>query len=180
MTEAKKAKTPSKPKTSKTPTDALEKRIAARKAGAEAKPVIVTTVTTEPKQEELPFVPTVPVAAAPAPAKPEKVKRTPKPKAEKPAQALDLSALVEKISAKATAAAEKKHSAEIKKLEKAHSLALKGLRMVHQGFVRKSQNDTKDAIKAAAAVEGKKAYDQGFKEGTKSAHRSITAALKVK
>ena len=174
MAEAKKTtkKPPVAADKRKAADDALEARIASRKA---AKPV-----EPSPVAEPLPFVPDTPKATKPVKEKKERKPREAKPKAEATA---DVKGMVENIAAKAVAKSKKesaallrgmatRHKAEIKKLNAAHKALLAGLKKAHSASL-KSMVPKQDL----GAAE-KKAYAAGVKAGEKAANKAITAALK--
>ena len=151
--------------------DALEARIAARKA---AKTVEPTTIT----EGELPFVPNVeqPKAEKPVKEKKERKAREAKPKAEAPAA--NVSDLVAKIEAKVSAKIEKVHSAQAKAVAKAHAAEVKQLKAEHKAALRTLTATLTSDNKSYVEEREKKAYAAGLKAGEKAATKSITAALK--
>ena len=151
--------------------DALEARIAARKA---AKTVEPTTIT----EGELPFVPNVekPKAEKPVKEKKERKAREAKPKAEAPAA--NVSDLVAKIEAKVSAKIEKVHSAQAKAVAKAHAAEVKQLKAEHKAALKTLTATLTSDNKSYVEEREKKAYAAGLKAGEKAATKSITAALK--
>lgn len=152
--------------------DALEARIAERKA---AKTVEPTTIT----EGELPFVPNVeqPKVEKPAKEKKERKAREAKPKTGATASA-NVSDLVAKIEAKVSAKLQKAHATQVKELTKAHAAAIKQLKAEHKAALRTLTATLTSDNKSYVEEREKKAYAAGLKAGEKAATKSITAALK--
>ena len=174
MAEAKKTpkKTPVAADKRKAADDALEARIAARKASA---PKTETVTITE--GEALPFVPDAPKAEKPAKVAKEKKVAKPrevKPKAEVPA----VSDLVAKIEAKVSARIEKVHNQQLKATNKNFLAEVKRLNTEHKAALKALAAMLTSDNKSYVEEREKKAYAAGFKAGEKAANKAITAALK--
>lgn len=158
---------------------ALEARIAARKASKPAP---------TPKVEVAPFVPDAPklseqiAAATDAGAPKPKAKRVAKPRATKPekVETIDLSSLVTKIAAKATATAVKKHKKEMGTLIKTHKVAAATAKKQASTNAKHAKKVQKEAIKQAVAAAEKKAYAAGLKAGAAQSTKGMLAALRGK
>ena len=156
--------------------DALEARIAARKA---AKPTEVPQKATEsaPTTEAPPFVPDAPKAEKPA--KVAKEKKAPKPREAKPkAEATAVSDLVAKIEAKVSAKLEKAHDQQLKATNKNFLAEVKRLNTEHKAALKTLTTTLTSDNKSYVEEREKKAFEAGFKAGEKAANKAITAALK--
>jgi ribonuclease E len=170
--------------------DALTARIEARKAKdtsalreaaskekkSKAKKATVTVESTP-----APVIEAAPWEADVAP-KAAKVKATPKPRAKaepKPAaESLDISAMVARITQKATDAANKSHKAEVAKLNAEHKTAISAQISAAVAAAKVAKATALEALKTAVSEAEKKAYAAGLKAGEASARRAFTAAMK--
>lgn len=181
MAEAKKSSNKKAPASEKRKAadDALEARIAQRKAATAPKEPTPVAVAEVPAAQ-LPFEPNVKQPKAEKPVKEKKERKPRTPKAEAPATGSDVSGLVAKIEERVSRRLEKEHKAFITEQEKEHKAEIKQLKADHAAELKKRQADAKTSVNSLLDAETKKAYNTGHKAGYKLANKDITAALKGK